>query len=281
VTCSKEPGLKIQKYIQRIGNSLAGKPDLNLPEIRIRQPEILVKNLVQMPESAWWKYAFSREPMNGRFDDSMRYELYEKACECGRNEADRILKKYPKLSVEEIARQMGLNVLYPDIPQASSRILFADFAEPATIRIYQDGLSKGHALMENPLIQSYFRTQMDHEKQDISDVRIEDILIAHELYHVIEMKNQKIWTQSYQILLWKIGFIENRSPVAVLSEIAAMAFASRLNHLNFSAYMLDAFLVYGYSPKAACALYDEMQDSFEADRMYKKNALKLSRAVLF
>jgi hypothetical protein len=37
-----------------------------------------------------------------------------------------------------------------------------------------------------------------------------------------------------------------------------MSFAKKLNQLPYSAYVLDAFLDYGYSPKAASALYEEM-----------------------
>lgn len=54
--------------------------------------------------------------------------------------------------------------------------------------------------------------------------------------------------------------VKHSSTVMVLGEIAAMAFAKALTGIRFSPYVLDAFLVYGYSPEAASGLYEEMME---------------------
>lgn len=48
--------------------------------------------------------------------------------------------------------------------------------------------------------------------------------------------------------------------MAVLGEIAAMSFAKALTGIPYSPYVMDAFLVYGYSPEAASGLYEEMME---------------------
>ncbi|MGN0983321.1 MAG: hypothetical protein ACI4OI_00645, partial [Gemmiger sp.] len=85
------------------------------------------------------------------------------------------------------------------------------------------------------------------------------LLLGHELFHYVEERYKKeIWTRTYRLRLWQIGPIHNDSGVMVLGEIAAMAFTQELNELRYSPYVMDAYLVYGYSPEAASALYEEM-----------------------
>lgn len=242
---------KLKNYIRRLSHSLQGKPDLDLPDIQLQDFEKILQDLITIPETDWWNYAFSREPMNGRFRDEERISLYLQALECGKKQAERCMETYGTSNPEQLAALMNLDVLFPEMPQSHARILFADFAEPKTIRVYRDGLDKAGALLYKPGMNELFP---EH-------VKISDILIAHELYHVLEMKDPALWSKSYRMTLWQIGMIKNQSPIAVLSEIAAMAFAARLNRLPFSPYVLDAFLVYGYSPKAASALYEEMVQS--------------------
>lgn len=260
MTSSKPALQNIQNYFKRVGRSLAGKPDLNLPEVQVRPPEMIVADLCEIPQSDWWAYAFSREPMNGRFQDDERKSLYEEAFRCGTQEAEKILAEYGELSAEELARKLGMDVQYPEMPQSRARILFAEFAEPKTIRVYKDGLRKGNLLLN----------RLEIRKHLGDDIRIEDILIGHELFHVLELRNPQIYTKSHRISLWKIGKLENLSPVAVLSEIAAMAFSARLNNLEYSPFVMDAFLVYGYSPQAASALYEEMMKAAGRKVSYAK-----------
>lgn len=68
---------------------------------------------------------------------------------------------------------------------------------------------------------------------------------------------EKIFTRTEKVELWRKPF-SNRSAIACLSEIAAMAFAAELMELEASPYMLDVLLVYSYDRNAAWGLYDEI-----------------------
>lgn len=255
---------KSRNYVKRLSKSLMGKTEFELPNISIKKPEVLIRDLSRIPKENWWKYAFSREPMNGRFSDAQRMGFYLSALECGKQQADKIFEIYGDIKPEELAQKLNLKVEYPQMPQAKSRILFAEFAEPNTVRVYKDGLEKGALINKSETMPKWLP----------EGTEIKDILIAHELYHVLEQRDKSIWSESYRISLWKIGPVENKSPIAVLSEIAAMAFAERMNHLNFSAYLFDAFLVYGYSAKAASALYDEMIAAAKESQSFEQESLQ-------
>lgn len=220
------------------------------PQVTIRPIGVIVEDLVQIPDEQWASYAFAREPLNGKFTDEQRLDLARQAIACGREYANRLIEEYGTRSCEQLAGKFGMVVDYPQMPQSTDRVLFAEFRSPNKIHIYMDGVNKGRDLLNEPGV-----------SEALGDLNISQILLGHELFHCVEDKYVKeIWTKTYQIDLWGIGNFRNRSRVDVLGEIAAMAFSQTLNELLYSPYVMDAFLVYGYSPDAACALYEEMME---------------------
>lgn len=219
------------------------------PHYTVRPVGMIVEDLCRIPEEDWAKYAFSREPLNGKFNDEQRRDLTCRAIACGREYAEKLADRYGMRDPEKLARKLGLKVDFPDMPQNTERVLFAEFREPDKVHIYMDGVRKGRALLGEPGVPHALTGQLDITK----------LLIGHELFHWVEEHYKKeIWTRTYKIELWAPGPLHNRSGVAVLGEIAAMAFTKALNNLPYSPYVMDAFLVYGYSPEAASGLYEEM-----------------------
>lgn len=218
------------------------------PVVTIRPIGVIAEDLVQIPDEQWGRYAFAREPLNGKFSDAQRDDLTRQAIACGREYADKVAQEYGTRDVNQLAGHLGMAVDYPDMPQARDRVLFAEFRVPNKIHIYMDGVNKGRDLLREPGVY-----------EAMGDLNISKVLLGHELFHCVEDRYAKeIWTKTYRIDLWGIGGLRNRSRVDVLGEIAAMAFTQALNDLPYSPYVLDAFLVYGYSPDAACDLYEEM-----------------------
>ena len=91
-----------------------------------------------------------------------------------------------------------------------------------------------------------------------SDINIEELLLAHEIFHFIEENDDDIFTRTEKIRLWKIGPIKNDSNIVCLGEIAGMAFAKELLKISYSPYILDVFLVYLYNIQASYGLYKEI-----------------------
>ena len=214
-----------------------------------RPVQMIVEDLCSIEDIEWAKYAFSREPLNGKFDDEARIALTAKAIDCGTGTAKSYMHKYNCNDPEGLSEKLGLKVDFPEVPQNAARVIFAEFREPNQVYIYLDGVRKGNQLLMEPNLKKAFG----------GGFHITSILLAHEIFHYIERQEKKdIWTQNYKIDLWAPPFLKNRSKVAVLSEIAAMAFTKTISGIHFSPYVLDAFMVYGYSPLAASALYEEM-----------------------
>ena len=52
-----------------------------VPHYEVRPVGMIVEDLVTIPDELWAKYAFAREPLNGKFNDEQRLELTERAAE--------------------------------------------------------------------------------------------------------------------------------------------------------------------------------------------------------
>ena len=232
----------------RFLDALAGKRIL---EERKMYPEIPLDNMVQtlehVTEEAWGRYAFAREPLEQKFTPEQKDVYTAKANACGHEWAKRVSEKYGTKDPKILAEKMGMKVKTPKVPTGGGVVLFAQYVQPDEITIFTDCVEKAAALETQcgcPLL----------EKE-----RLLEILLAHELFHVVEERYAgEIFTRTEKVELWKKPF-SNRSVIACLSEIAAMAFAGQLLGLRVSPYMLDVLLVYSYDKNTSYGLYDEIQ----------------------
>ena len=109
-----------------------------------------------------------------------------------------------------------------------------------------------------------YRAEKLLHKKPVKDILTEHmkpakVILSHEIFHCLEDKySSEIFTRTEKIRLWSLGPLHNDSGIYALGEIAAMAFAQALNHLYYSPYVMDVFLVYDYSAEDASGLYEEM-----------------------
>lgn len=220
------------------GEKLAGKP---LSE--------MILDLKSLSEEQWGLYAFSREPLEGKFTRQQKIEYTKRAAACGREEAKMLLEKLGSRNGRAAAASLGFKVSTPDMPNGGGHVIFAQYEEPDQITIFMDGISKAEMMMKEEAVAEVL------EHQDLFE-----LLLAHELFHGIEyQKRDIIYTQIEKIELWRKPF-SNRSRIIALGEIAAMAFAGQWMGISWMPYVLDVALMWCYEPKAAEALYREIME---------------------
>lgn len=177
-------------------------------------------------------------------------EYTRKANACGEEEAEKILLEYPGKRIREIAEEMEFTVKTPKTPTGGGHVIFAQYVEPKEITVFMDCVEKAEELIEKEGLQRF-----------LPDFDLNEVLMAHELFHGIEYRNKKqIFTQTEKIELWRRPF-SNKSKILCLSEIAAMAFAKRMTGISCSPYVLDVLLMYCYNEEAAEALYEEILEA--------------------
>lgn len=70
---------------QTLADRLFGKQRTRygeMPHYTVRPVGMIVEDLCRIPEDEWAKYAFSREPLNGKFNDEQRLDLTRQAIAC-------------------------------------------------------------------------------------------------------------------------------------------------------------------------------------------------------
>lgn len=239
----------INDFMQKYVNSLTGKSSLEeKANGDILQIKNMIENLIEISDEDWGKYAFSREPLNGKFDDIARKELINKANDCGREYADNLRGRFGNISPQELALELNLSVDYPSKPVGGGHVLFAQFVEPNEISIFRDCIEKSSELLRDKGVAA-----------KLGNLNVESVLLSHEIFHYLEEVNKNIiFTRQEKVKLWAPKPFRNESRIVCLGEIAGMAFAKELLKMTFSPYVFDVFLTYAYNPEAASRLYEEI-----------------------
>lgn len=245
---------EFRSALKPITDGLFGKQNTRgyeRPKFTVRPLNEMLKDLADIPVEEWYGYAFFREPLNGKFTDEQRRDWMRKSLDCGREYAQKVRKEYGTSDPVKLADSLSMSVSYPEVPDKTDRVLFAEYRIPNKICIYMDAVNKANKLLLEPQVLEILTEELD----------VCRLLLSHELFHFVEETyRQEIFTQTEKVRLWSLGFFHNDSIVIALSEIAAMGFAKELMGLSYSPYLMDVFLVYGYSPQEASGLYEEMME---------------------
>ena len=314
----RDRGRKLIKAF--LGNGSSGfmgeKTAMDQPAVPVRVLPLypMMEHLLTLEEEVWFDYAWSREPLEGKFSREQKMAYAKRAAECGRSEAEALLGRVRAGGADagagsdgmkagasapgagpdgtktgasapgaspggtktgasvpgagpggtktgasapddglsgtrlwDLAGAMGLKISTPRIPNGGGHVIFAQYQEPDAITIFMDSADKARALIEEESLSLL-----------LGDRAAEDVLLAHELFHVVEYrKRDSIYTQTEKVELWRKPF-SNRSRLICLGEIAGMEFARRLTGLSYTPYVLDVLMMYGYDKGAATALYEEI-----------------------
>ncbi|OCA85932.1 hypothetical protein A8F94_13875 [Bacillus sp. FJAT-27225] len=203
--------------------------------------------LTTISDQEWGQYAFSRDPLNRKVPDFKKQELIEKAIECGKQQAVQVRQKYPVHSVKEIAAWMNTKISFKESYGTENFIMFACYNSPNSITLFKDNLE-----LVNKFIPEHHLGSM------LDQVDVEELLIAHELFHFIEEHEDDIFTKSTKIILWKLGKFQYKSQLTALSEIAAMQFAKDLLAVHFNPFVFDVLMLFPHNEGKANQLFKEI-----------------------
>lgn len=234
-------------YMKRLSDAFAGRRSEPVPPKPWYTPEELAAKLCPLPDSAFDAYAFAREPLAGKVNAAQRAALAQRARACGEGEARKLLARIPEQNVEKICKGLNLKILRRAAPADGGRVLYAQFVQPDEITVFTHCVDTAADI-----------AQQDGPLSWLQAGKLEQVLLAHELYHALEERDPSLFSRAYRMRLWSLGPFHNDSPLIVLGEIAGMAFARLLTGLPFSPYALEALLCWGYSPADACDLCDEI-----------------------
>ena len=125
--------------------------------------------------------------------------------------------------------------------------MFACYYEPDRIELYSDNAARTQMLIKELALEDL-----------LGSFSIEEVLLAHELYHVLAYQKPELYTSRKLITLWKLGRFSRRARLISLEEAAAMSFAKELTQLGVSSYIMDVLMLYPHSPELAEKLYQKL-----------------------
>jgi hypothetical protein len=205
-----------------------------------------VGELAKLSDEDWCRYAFNRDPLVGRIQPEDRLEYGRRAIACGIEQARKVRAEHGDTGVVDLAGRMRVKLQLK--PEEGASSMFAYYQEPDTIAVYTVNAKATNALVAEYALQDL-----------VGDADVVDVLVAHELYHVLEHTVPGgLYTSQKHVALWKFGLFEKRSRILCLEEIGAMAFARELVGLKCSAYVYNVLMLTPASPAKAQKLYERI-----------------------
>lgn len=207
----------------------------------------MIQNLLLVDDETWGLYAFSRELLIKRIQPDQITEMIAKAIACGKEYAQKVIHEYGCCDVRKILDKLKLKIEFQGASMIGKQVLFARFTPPDKIEVMEEPVHQAVSFIHKkaPIL-------VDHFQQN----GIMNTILGHELFHFIEEQNeQRIYTRTEKILLWNFLGFKNYSVIRTLGEIGAMAFTKELNGLDYSPFILDVLLYYGYDSSNAEKIY--------------------------
>lgn len=205
----------------------------------------MVSRLICIKDEAWDSYAMGREPLLRRINKGKCLELAAIAHSTGKELARKLKSQYGIMYPSEIARRLGIKMNRIELADEGCYNIFSCYEKPAMIDIYMKTIKAAEGAL------SEFNGM-----EMLQNVSIEELLIAHELFHYYENTQEDFPTKKKLVVLWELGKFKYKACPVSIGEIAAMAFARELLELSYSPYVFDIILVYPQNRKMAMDLYN-------------------------
>ena len=184
--------------------------------------------------------AFLHEPRAGLLSADQRHSLWLQAQACGKHEAENLRKQVGDCSIEQIVQLCGGRILEIEEIPDPRYALFAYYEKPNDITV-----NIANALRSVQLIKEYRLEPL------LDNVCIRDLLLSHELYHLLVSRKKDSFVQQRHVRLLGLGHWALKGKLECLEEIAAMAFSSELLHLSCSPYVYHVIMLYACHPEQA------------------------------
>ena len=155
----REDGRKLFRAFgkqQGNGRGTKGHDGADGGSVKERSLRSMMEHLLSLDETAWYLYAWSRDPLEGRFSREQKLAYGFRAAECGRSEAQLILGK---TDVWDIAARMGLKVFNAPGAGGGGHVIFAQYEEPDSITIFMDGAERAQKLIREEKLEGLLGKQ--------------------------------------------------------------------------------------------------------------------------
>lgn len=200
-----------------------------------------------LPESVWIAYAKSRDPLTRLVSIEDYTAYFHAARKCGMDLARQIRREWGALSCQELAEKLGVRVERLPMPEGDGLLTFACYHEPDLIQVFVDNAEATELLIRD-----------SGGDEFIGEADICEMLLAHELFHVLQARDASLYVNQKHIHLWKLGPFKRESRLLSLEEVAAMAFAQEWLQMPVTPYLYDVLMLLPQATIQAKKLYEHL-----------------------
>ncbi len=198
-----------------------------------------VETMFSLDSIALQRVAYINESQSHLLSSEEKQSLLLQAEACGKSMASSLKQKYGDCNIEKLITECGgkINKMY-ELPD-SDYTLFAFFELPNNITINMANIEKTEEIIKGNDLETL-----------IGKVSVRDVLLCHELYHLLESQNgNDSFIKQKHACAFSLGKFKLMRRVNCLEEIAAMAFASELMKITFSPYVFNIIMLYAFHPE--------------------------------
>lgn len=209
--------------------------------------DLLIK-LLELSDIQWGRYALSRDPLWPRLPEADRTGIAREAQCIGVRQAGEIAERLHSQDPEVLCGAYGITVEEEPELNGCGLYLFARFQEPDRVCLYEKTIQTVEKFACQNLPERFH-------------CPIRQLVLAHELFHVLEFRDRKLPTHSMTVPILRLGRYSWRRKLTAPSEIAAMSFAKALLDTPFYPQALDILLMCAIEQEKAEALMGSILES--------------------
>ena len=177
------------------------------------------EKMISKADTQWYKELFTNSEKKSLSEEKIN-EIVVKSMESAENVFIRYRFKLEQLGIVETINNFGVKVSFNTINKSNTVIAMFDNKAKELI-IFESSISELLIRMNN------------WQQNFIDEEKLKKIILAHELYHIIEMHDKNIYTFS-KINKKNFWGISLNSRIVAASEIGAFHFSKLVNNLTFS-----------------------------------------------
>ncbi|MDY3005970.1 hypothetical protein [Anaerococcus porci] len=180
----------------------------------------IIKDILLIDDKTFALFLLDQDFLSRKIKN--KKEIIRKSMECGFSFAN----KYKSYSIKDLLERFNLKVVEDCGSENFSYYELAFFEKPNQIHLCKNNIKK----VEDKIISLGL------------NINVEDIVLAHEIFHKIEQENKYVYTDNIYIESFKLGPIKKKNKLKSSSEIGAMAFSKEFLSLSFNPVLIDYFL---------------------------------------
>lgn len=186
--------------------------------------------LLELDDEKWGQYALTWDSLWSRLTPEERSAVVLRAQRTGRREAERMVLRLHSRDPEILCGEYGVTVEEEPELNGCGVYLFARFQEPDRVCLYGETIQRVDRFVRETLPERFW-------------CPVRQLVLAHELFHVLESRDPELPTHSMTAPILKLGRHSWRRRLTVPSEIAAMSFSGALLDAPFYPQALDILLM--------------------------------------